>query len=213
MNRRLSRPALAAVCATLVAAMPAAADCEKFNARVTSAELPRGFTDIVRKDNILSRRDAEVPAEYVLDGFDSCRVVDEEWVRANPNYGEPKFVCTRDMKAGPSGTITFEEVKQQMAEMAPQIDMLTGCILADPRFKVDRQTPLELSYIMKPELTDMRGMYDNPRVAISMMPMGDRLKVEPSDKDPWGMMQPQTLTLTISGIAQDFTKGPEAKHR
>lgn len=210
MIRKLNRLALVAACGVVLgASLPAMADCTQFNALVTSAELPRGFTDIVPRKNTYTRRDTAVPAEHVMAGFDSCRVLDKAWNGGNPDYGEPQYICVRDMKAGPSGKITFEEMQAQLAALRPQIEMLTGCIAADPRFKEDKKTSMEMSYMMKPELTEMRGFYENPRVSIMLTPMDARIAVEPSDKDPFGMMKPQSLTLIISGIAQDLINGPK----
>lgn len=195
----------------LAGLLPAGADCSKFDTLVTSADTGRGFEDLVPFRSFYDLRLDDLPAAQAYPGFDSCQVIDNDWNSANQHYGEAQYVCMAEPKSNPYGRLAFDEAVVKSRAIGSLALAIIGCVNADARFKPDKDTQFVKSFIMKPELTDMRGMYDNPRVQIEVIDLSSRIMVEPSDKDPFGLVRAQGLKLTISGIAHNFKDGPKPR--
>jgi hypothetical protein len=195
----------------LAGLLPAGADCSRFDALVTSADTGRGFEDLVPFRSFYDLRRDDLPAEQIYPGFDTCQVIDNDWNSANQHYGEAQYVCTLEPEVGASGTLTFDEAVLKFRSIGALAMAIVACVNADARFKPDRDSMEVKSFIMKPELTNMRGMYDNPRVQVEVIDLSSRITIEPSDKDPFGLVRAQGLKFTVSGIAHNFKDGPKPR--
>lgn len=208
MTFRIVRAAAVLVIAA-VAALPAAADCALFISLVKQAETGRGFEEIVPFRSVWDLRESRdtVPADHALPGFDACWVEDEIWRPQQSDYGAPRYVCRISEKAEAAGTLSFDSHMAQLRAMGQLSQSMEACVKADERFKVDRQTSLGTSYIMKPELTEMRGIYENPRAEFKLSPMEDTYAITGMpDALPADMRRPMQLDVIIAGPARDLTE-------
>ena len=197
-----------ALALALAAALPAAADCALFSALVKQAETGRGFEEIVpfRAGWDLRNSKDMVAAEHALPGFDACWVEDEIWRPAQSDYGAPRYVCRISEKPGAPRTLSFDSHIAQLRAMGQLSQTVEACAQADERFKVDRQSSMGTSYIMKPELTEMRGMYQNPRAEFKLSPMEEAYSItDMPDALPAEMRVPMQLEVIIAGPARNLT--------
>lgn len=207
MTFRILRTAVALVFGA-GAVLPAAADCALFTSLVKQAETGRGFEEAVPFRSVWDLRESRdtVPADYALPGFDVCWVEDEIWRPDQSDYGAPRYVCRISEKVEATGTLSFDSHMAQLRAMGQLSQSVEACVTADERFKVDRQTSKGTSYIMKPELTEMRGMYQNPRAEFKLSPMEGTYSItDMPDALPADMRVPMQLDLIIAGPARNLT--------
>ncbi|ABI75530.1 hypothetical protein HNE_3214 [Hyphomonas neptunium ATCC 15444] len=207
MTRRIRKAAVVLVCMSAGAVLPAAADCDLFSSLVTQAETGRGFEEIVAFRSVWDLRETgdTVPAEQAFSGFDVCWVEDDIWKPDQSDYGAPRYVCRIAEKPDAEGTLSFDSHIAQLQAMGRLSQTLEACVTADERFKADRQTSRGTSYIMKPELTEMRGMYQNPRAEFKLSPMEDAYSITGmSDALPADMRVPMQLDVIIAGPARNL---------
>lgn len=206
----MSHPIFKAVAALMIGvagALPAAADCALVTFLVKQAETGRGFEAVVPFRSGWDLRESRdtVPAEHALPGFDACWVEDEIWRPQQSDYGAPRYICRISEKADAFGTLSFDSHIAQLQAMGLLSQQLEACVTADDRFKIDRQTSLGASYIMKPELTEMRGMYENPRAEFKLSPMEGEYRItDMPDALPTEMRKPMQLEVIISGLARNL---------
>ncbi len=189
------------------AALPALADCALFEALVRDAEVGKGFTSIVpfRAGWDLRDQDDTVPAQFLYPGFDTCWIEDNDWKNTNRRYGDPGYVCTLQPVAGEANTIPLQDFVLQSRAIGEVAMDLRKCVEADERFTVEKETTRSVRYRMKPELTEMRGLFENPRVWVEMSDIDNPPTIEgvPPNAPP-GMVTPFRLVFTVFGPAQDF---------
>lgn len=204
-------PIFKAVAALAVAggsALPAAADCALFTSLVKQAETGRGFEEIVPFRSVWDLRESKdtVATEHSLPGFDACWVEDDIWKPDQSDYGAPRYICRISEKAGSDGAMTFEDHVAQVRAMGLLSQEVEACVKADERFQVDRQTSMGGSYTMKPELTEMRGIYQNPRVEFKLSKLEDPPGVTGMPNGvPADMRVPMQLDVIIAGPARNLT--------
>ncbi len=193
--------------ASIAAALPAAADCALFTSLVKQAETGRGFEEVVPFRSVWDLRESRdtVPAEYALPGFDACWVEDEIWHPDRGDYGAPRYVCRISEKTDAYGALSLDSHMAQLRAMGQLSQSVEACVQADERFKLDRKTTSGTSYIMKPELTDNRGMYQNPRAELKISPMvGQYTLTDAPDALPADMRMPMQLDVIIAGPARNL---------
>lgn len=193
--------------ASMAAALPAAADCALFRSLVKQAETGRGFEEVVPFRSVWDLRESRdtVPAEYALPGFDACWVEDEIWRPDQSDYGAPRYVCRISEKTDAYGALSLDSHMAQLRAMGQLSQSVEACVQADERFKLDRKTTSGTSYIMKPELTDNRGMYQNPRAELKISPMvGQYTLTDAPDALPADMRMPMQLDVIIAGPARNL---------
>lgn len=192
---------------SIAAALPSAADCALFNSLVKQAETGRGFEEVVPFRSVWDLRESRdtVPAEYALPGFDACWVEDEIWHPDRGDYGAPRYVCRISEKTDAYGALSLDSHMAQLRAMGQLSQSVEACVQADERFKLDRKTTSGTSYIMKPELTDNRGMYQNPRAELKISPMvGQYTLTDAPDALPADMRMPMQLDVIIAGPARNL---------
>lgn len=207
MASRILRAA-AALVISAGAVLPATADCALFTSLVSQAETGLGFEEAVPFRSVWELRESRdtVPADLALPGFDACWVEDHIWNSDQSDYGAPRYICRISEKADPSGTLSFDSHMAQLRAMGQLSQGVEACVKADERFKADRQTSTGTSYIMKPELTEMRGMYENPRAEFKLSPQeGAYAITDMPDALPADMRVPMQLDVIISGPARNLT--------
>src|SRR5690606_16589992 len=143
----------------------------------------------------------KVPAQFAYAGFDDCWIEDKVWTPANGKYGDPRYTCRVETKPDKDNTVAFGSHVAQVRAMGELAAALRVCVQADERFKVDAETSMGVRYMMKPELTEMRGLYENPRVWIEASEMDDPPYVEEVPPGaPLAMATPMRLTFTVFGL-------------
>lgn len=206
MRHRVSKT-VAAVVMGMIIGLPASADCALFDTLVKQAEVGRGFEDVVPFRTVWDLRDSRdtVPAEFAMPGFDACWVEDDIWNPDRGDHGAPRYVCRISEKTDAYGALSLDSHMAQLRAMGQLSQSLEACVMADERFKIDRQTTSGASYIMKPELTEMRGMFQNPRAEFKLSPMGGHYTItDAPDALPAELRVPMQLDVIIAGPARNL---------
>jgi len=188
----------------LAVVMPAGgalADCGELKAVVAKLEAPRPLTADFPLPIGWQHRDVVLAGDWVLDGFDDCRLVDGPVGRTNPKYVNTAYEChLREMPGSADGAeMTVADRADFEARLMSALGWLQPCLEREAGFERDTTSSgtTERFVKIRPEGSGL-GVYQVVRISLSM---GSWSNGRPYNDPRAGFtmtMTPRDLVLVIS---------------
>ena len=198
--QKLSRVLLALA----AAAMPAGgalADCAELKGVVAKLEAPRPLTADFPLATGWLHRDVALTGDWVLDGFDDCRLVDGPVGKMNPKYVNTAYEChLREMPGSEDGA---EMMVTDRADFETRLVSVMGwlapCLETGAGFERDTNSSgtTERFVKIRPEGSGL-GVYEVVRISLSMTSWSNGRPYNDPRAGFTMTMTPRDMVLVIS---------------
>ena len=180
----------------------AAADCAELKQVVAKLEAPRPLTEAFPLATGWLHRDVALTGEWVLDGFDDCRLVDGPIGRTNPKYVNTAYEChLREMPGTEDGAeMTVADRAEFETRLRSAIGWLQPCLESgEAGFERDTTSSGTTERFVKTQQEGERlGLYQRTRIALSMGSWSDGRPYNDPRAGFTMTMTPRDMVLVIS---------------
>lgn len=197
---KLSRVLLALAAAAMPAGA-ALADCAELKGVVAKLEGPRPLTADFPLPVGWQHRDVALDGEWVLDGFDDCRLVDGPVGRTNPKYVNTAYEChLREMPGSEDGAEMMVTDRAAFeTRLRSALGWLQPCLESEAGFERDTISSgtTERFVKIRPEGSGL-GVYEVVRISLSMTSWSNGRPYNDPRAGFTMTMTPRDMVLVIS---------------